>query len=82
MQTPDYGWLPAVVRQKCTEPRSWRVETSDGAMSRRNRGFLRESELIGKSVDFHAEQNIINVEIQMVKVMIAYIADYLLNHRD
>ena len=37
MQTPDgdHGWLPAVVREKCTESRSYHVETSNGAILRR-----------------------------------------------
>ena len=60
MQTLDHGWLPAGVREKCTEPRSYPVETSDGAMLRRNRRFLRENELNDKSVEVDAEQNIIN----------------------
>ena len=36
------GWTPAVVRQACTEPRSYIVETPSGQVLRRNRRHLKE----------------------------------------
>ena len=47
---PSSLWSPAVVREKCQEPRSYVVETQNGRVLRRNRRHIREVESEKKTV--------------------------------
>ena len=38
----DQSWEPAIIKEKCSEPRSYIVELSNGSKVRRNRRFLKE----------------------------------------
>ena len=55
VQNQESGhWNTAVVKEKCTEPRSYIIETPNGRQLRRNRNHLRDINPV-KSVHFEDE---------------------------
>lgn len=48
--TEHNTWQPAIVKEKCAEPRLYWVQTSNGNVLRRNRYHLRETEVCTQPV--------------------------------
>ena len=52
---PSSLWSPAVVHERCQEPRSYVLETPNGRMLRRNGRHIQEAEPAKKAVRFGCE---------------------------